>query len=244
MIFRPPLLILAGHDGDAVLDQDAVVFRFPRRYTTSQVKSARSPRRIPLIAVTEVEHETGRRPHLRLRLAGTIPGHEPGPPQRDIDTLLLDPSRRAENEAFVAELRTRLVAHPVPEPRLLAPDAHAPGLPPVTGPLHLSVSVLDGVVTVDGQRVLLEFNSTMRKPSRHELPLTALRGVELVPAKPHRSGLLRFLVEGARPHADPRRDPHTVRFMAGTEEGRITDLAAELAARLAPSADRVLIAGA
>ncbi|MCO1578523.1 DUF4429 domain-containing protein [Crossiella sp. SN42] len=242
MIFGPPST-LQGHDGEAVLHQDAVELHFPRHLSTRQVKSARSPRRVPLSAITDVEYEPeGRYPYLRLRLAGELPGHEPPLPELDVDALVLQPARRAENDAFVAALRAGLSAEPAPEPRLLSPDAHAPGLPRVTGPVDLRVSTLDGVVSLDGQRVVIEFNSTMRKPRRREIAVREIQGVEFVPAKPHRSGLVRFLVPGAELRPDPRRDPHTVRFMAGAEEGRMADLAAELAARLVPAAESVLVA--
>lgn len=238
-----PSITLAGHDGEAVLDRDAVEFRFPRRLSTTAVKTARSPRRVPLHAIAEIEYEAhGRRPYLRLRLAGELPGHEPRLPELDVDALLLDAGRRADNDAFVAELRARLSAEPVPEPRLLAPDAHAPGLPPVSGPIWLRVDTLDGRVSLTEQRVTLEFNSTMRGTRRQELAVADIRGVEFVPAKPHRSGLVRFLVPGAELRPDPRRDPHTIRFMAGEEEGRMADLAAELAARLTPAAEPALAA--
>ncbi|GAA2781497.1 DUF4429 domain-containing protein [Crossiella cryophila] len=237
-----PASTLQGHDGDAVLHQDAVELRFPTRLSTRAVKSARSPRRVPVAAITDVEYVAGgRRPYLRLRLAGELPGHEPRLPELDVDALVLRPDRRADNDAFVAQLRSRLAAEPVPDPRLLAPDAHAPGLAPVTGPVRLRVSTLDGVVSMDERRLVIEFSSGMRKPRRHELALAELQGVEFIPAKPHRSGLVRFLVPGAELRPDPRRDPHTVRFMAGVEEGRMADLAAELAARLIPAAEPALV---
>ncbi|GAA4728860.1 DUF4429 domain-containing protein [Phytohabitans rumicis] len=228
---------VSGAEGTAVLERDRIVLQFDRALTQS-VKKARSPRVIPLPAIASVEYEPKRSGvHVRFRLVGEAPDYRRRDPERDANTVTLWSDRREEAEAFVAEVRQRILLEPrTPDPQLLPPQARVPGLaPPPRGELFVQLRTFEGTVTLDENGVLLDFQRGPKRDTRRWLPLTAIAAVEFTTPGRWRAGSVRFVLAGLpagyRP-PEPKRDHDAFVIEPGREEGEGEDLAAHVAARI------------
>ncbi|MFY1689036.1 DUF4429 domain-containing protein [Plantactinospora sp. WMMB782] len=233
----PLRLVVKGLDGSVTLDRDEVVLAFDRRWTSQRIKRVRSPRRIGLPAIADVEFRP--RKYLRVRLAGETTDYRPRAVAFDVHALQLGYGNESEQAALVAELTERIRSEPrIPDPRLLPPQARMAGLPPPPpGELFVQVVTATMTVTLDENGVLLEARRGPLRGSRRWIPLTAIAAVEFVPDPPGlRMGHLRFVLAGLPAGylpPKPGHDPDAFEFVTGSDEdGLAEELATQVAARI------------
>lgn len=190
---------------------------------------------LPLAAISGVTYEPGKKSgRLRVRLKdGADPlsvaasGHLPD--NADPYQLTVEPDQQQTAEYLVDAVR--FTRRPDDDPASFRRYALPGPVVPVT------VSVSEGAVSFDGQRVVLEWSwqapDAKRKLHRTELALDSIEGVDWRPTVGLNDGLLRFRVRGVPTTLPPDTDPHCVRLMWGTENELMTVLvAAAVTARL------------
>ncbi|EID52708.1 hypothetical protein SacxiDRAFT_0432 [Saccharomonospora xinjiangensis XJ-54] len=190
---------------------------------------------LPLTAVAGVSFEQGRKSgRLRVRLKDgadplSLVARGNLPDNADPYQLTVEPGQQQAAEYLVDAVRftPRPDGDPVSFTRFALPG---PALP-------VTASVSEGVVSCDGNRVLIEWGwqaaEAKRKLGRTELSLDTVEGVDWRPSAGLTDGLLRLRPRGVPVTLPPESDPHCVRLVWGTENELLTVLvAAAVAARL------------
>nr|WP_062340456.1 DUF4429 domain-containing protein [Herbidospora sakaeratensis] len=182
-------------DGSWTFNGDVIRIVPAKERGVNKLRQALGELVVPLAAVAGIAYQPARKGgqlRLRMRMGADPFSHATGgrlPESADPYRLTIDADRTGAAEYFADEVRAALLAEGVPDgptDRFLLPGPSVP----------LTANASDGLISFDGDVILIEFNwaadTTKRKAGPQRIPLTELAAVEWIPNAGLENGRLRF----------------------------------------------------
>ncbi|GAB1819346.1 DUF4429 domain-containing protein [Herbidospora sp. RD11066] len=215
-------------DGSWTFNGDMIRIVPARERAVNKLRQALGELVVPLAAVAGIAYQPGRKVGLlkmRIREGADPFTQATGgrlPEAADPYRLTIDADRSGSAEYFADEVRAALLAEGVPEGpinRYLMPGP----------PVPLTANASDGMVTFDGDVIMIEPNwaadGAKQKAGPQRIPLADLAAVEWIPNGGMENGRLRF-TRKSDPQARPpiKHDPAAVTLWGLSKETRTVAL--------------------